>query len=108
MVLELGREFITELIGEVAQSMKDECDKARSFIEDALQGLVDGGDLRTLERARSELLMRNMNNERAVPTRAARRLASIEPTLLFLPGLDGDSATLKTDTPLPPRPRLSS
>ena len=50
MVLELGREFITDLIGEVAHSMKDECDKARSLIEDALQGLVDGGDLRTLER----------------------------------------------------------
>ena len=42
VVLELGREFITELIGEVAHSMKDECDKARSLIEDALQGLVDG------------------------------------------------------------------
>ena len=107
VVLELGREFITELIGEVAHSMKDECDKARSLIVDALQGLVDGSDLRTLERARTELLMRNMNNERAVPTRAARRLASIEPTLLFLPGLDGmiPRPTLKMDSP-PPRPRL--
>ena len=108
VVLELGREFITELIGEVAHSMNDECDKARSFIEDALQGLVDGSDLRTLERARSELLMRNMNNERAVPTRAARRLASIEPTLLFLPGLDGmvPRPLLKMDSGMPPRPRL--
>ena len=61
-----------------------------------------------MERARTELLARNMNNERAVPTRAARRLASIEPTLLFLPGLDGciPKPSLKTDTPLPPRPRL--
>jgi hypothetical protein len=108
VVLELGREFITELIGEVAHSMNDECDKARSLIVDALTGLVDGSDLRTLETARTELLMRNMNNERAVPTRAARRLASIEPTLLFLPGLDGmiPRPTLKMDTTMPPRPRL--
>jgi hypothetical protein len=108
VVLELGREFITDLIGEVAHSMKDECDKARSLIVDALTGLVDGSDLRTLERARTELLMRNMNNERAVPTRAARRLASIEPTLLFLPGLDGSMPRplLKMDAPPLPRPRL--
>ena len=108
VVIDLGKEFITDLISEVARSMKDECDKARSFIGDALQGLVDGSDLRTLERARSDLLSRNACNERAVPTRAARRLASIEPTLLFLPGLDGciPKPSLKTDTPLPPRPRL--
>ena len=56
VVLELGREFITDLIGEVAHSMNDECDKAHSLIVDALQGLVDGSDLRTLEPARSELL----------------------------------------------------
>jgi hypothetical protein len=108
VVIDLGKEFITEFIGEVARSMNDECDKARSLIVDALHGLVDGSDLRTLEEARSELLARNMNNERAVATRAARRLASIEPTLLFLPGLDGcmPRPLLKMDTPIPPRPRL--
>ena len=36
-MLELGREFITELIGEVAHSMNDECDKARSLIVDAFK-----------------------------------------------------------------------
>ena len=108
VVLELGREFITEFIGEVAHTMNEECEKAHSLIVDALQGLVDGSDLRTLEQARSELLSRNASNERAVPTRAARRLAFIELTLLFLPGLDGmiPRPLLKMAAPPLPKPRL--
>jgi len=93
LVIELEREFVKEVIGEVATENVGECSNVRALLVKALDGLVDERDLLRLEAARSDLLRRNASNGRAVATAAARRLADIEPTLLFLPGFDGGPAT---------------
>ena len=118
LVLDLQREFIAEEIGAVATENVGECSNARALLVKALHGLVDERDLLRLEAARSDLLNRNASNCRAVATAAARRLANIEPALLFLPGFNGGTdpkgvppggfEALRVATgarPPPPKPR---